>query len=382
MRGDVITGKYFMNGDVAAAEGALAAGCRFFAGYPITPSTEVAERMAERLPEVGGIYIQMEDELGSMAALLGASCAGAKAMSATSGPGFSLMMENIGLGIMLEVPAVVVNVQRGGPSTGLPTTVGQQDMMQAKWGSHGDYEIIAYSPNSPQEMFDLTVKAFNAAERYRLPVLLMADEAVGHMTERVVIPDKAAIPIVNRKTPKVPPSEYRTFAPDEDLIPAFAVAGQGYNVRMESLTHDEFGRPSLTAETQATLVQRLQDKITKHAHEIAEVEEYLLDDADVVVVAYGITSRTVRQAVDDARKEGIKAGLLRLITAWPFPAWKIEDLATRAKAFVVPEVNFGQMVHEVQRAAGSRVPTVFVPYTPGALPHPHRALEAIRGVAR
>lgn len=382
MRGDVITGKYFMNGDTAAAEGALAAGCRFFAGYPITPSTETAERMAERLPEVGGIYIQMEDELGSMAAILGASCAGVKAMSATSGPGFSLMMENIGLGVMMEVPAVVLNVQRGGPSTGLPTTVGQQDMMQARWGSHGDYEIIAYCPNSPQEMFDLTVKAFNASERYRLPVLVMADEAVGHMTERVVIPEKAAIPIVNRKTPKVPPSEYRTYAADEDLVPAFAVAGQGYFVRMESLTHDELGRPSLTAETQATLVQRLQDKITKHAHEIAECEEYRLDDADVVVVAYGITSRTVRQAVDEARQKRIKAGLLRLITAWPFPSWRIEELATRAKALIVPEVNFGQMVHEVERAAGARVPTVFVPYTPGALPHPHKTLEAIREVAR
>jgi 2-oxoglutarate ferredoxin oxidoreductase subunit alpha len=382
MRGDVITGKYFMNGDTAAAEGALAAGCRFFAGYPITPSTEIAERMAERLPEIGGVYIQMEDELGSMAAILGASCAGVKAMSATSGPGFSLMMENIGLGIMLEVPAVVVNVQRGGPSTGLPTTVGQQDMMQAKWGSHGDYEIIAYCPNSPQEMFDLTVKAFNAAERYRLPVLVMADEAVGHMTERVVIPEKAAIPIVHRKTPTVPPSEYKTFAPDKDLIPAFAVAGQGYFVRMESLTHDELGRPSLTAETQAVLVQRLQDKILTHAHEIAEYEEYLVDDADIVVVAYGITSRTVRQAVDDARKEGIRAGLLRLITAWPFPSWRIEELAAHVKAFVVPEVNFGQMVHEVERAAGSRVPTIFVKYTPGALPHPDRTLKALREVAK
>ncbi len=383
MRGDVITGKYFMNGDVAAAEGAVAAGCRFFAGYPITPSTEVAERMAERLPEVGGIYIQMEDELGSMAAILGASCAGTKAMTATSGPGFSLMMENIGLGVMLEVPAVVVNVQRGGPSTGLPTTVGQQDMMQAKWGSHGDYQIIAYSPNSPQEMFDVMVKAFNAAERYRVPVLVMADEAVGHMTERVVVPKKEAIPIVHRKAPKVPPSEYRTFRADEDLVPPFAVAGSGYFVRMESLTHDEIGRPSLTAETQLALVQRLNDKITKHAHEIVEVEEYLLEDASVVVVADGITSRTVRGAVDDARKEGIKVGLLRLITPWPFPSWRIGELAEHAKAFVVPEVNFGQMVHEVERAAaGTAAKTVFVPYAPGALPHPDTTLKAIREVAR
>jgi len=382
MRGDVITGKYFMNGDIAAAEGALSAGCRFFAGYPITPSTEIAERMAERLPEVGGMYIQMEDELGSMAAILGASCAGTKAMSATSGPGFSLMMENIGLGIMLEVPAVVINVQRGGPSTGLPTTVGQQDMMQAKWGSHGDYEIIAYSPNSPQEMYDLTVKAFNAAERYRLPVLVMADEAVGHMTERVVVPEKAAIPIVHRKAPSVPPSEYQTFRAGKDLIPEFAVAGQGYFVRMESLTHDELGRPSLTPETQQSLVGRLQEKILRHAHEIAEYEEYLLEDADVVVVAYGITSRCVREAVDEARAGGIKAGLLRLVTVWPFPHWRIAELATQAKAFIVPEVNFGQIVREVERAVAGRASTKFVQYSPGAIPHPNRTLKTIQEVAK
>jgi len=381
VRGDVLTGKYFMNGDIAAAEGALAAGCRFFAGYPITPSTEIAERMAERLPEVGGIYIQMEDELASMAAILGASCTGAKAMSATSGPGFSLMMENIGLGIMMEVPSVVVNVQRGGPSTGLPTSVGQQDMMQARWGSHGDYEIIAYSPNSPQEMFDLTVKAFNAAERYRLPVLVMADEAVGHMTERVVVPEKSAIPIVNRRGPSVPPAEYRTFKAGEDLVPEFAVAGQGYFVRMESLTHDELGRPALTAEAEQVLVGRLRDKIATHAHEIAEYEEFLTEDADVIVVAYGITSRCVRQAVEEARQEGIRAGLLRLVTAWPFPSWRIEELAVQAKAFVVPEVNFGQMVREVQRVAGP-AKTTFVQYPPGAMPHPDRTLKAIREVGK
>ena len=382
MRGDVLTGAYFMNGDVAAAEGAIAAGCRFFGGYPITPSTEVAERMAERLPEVGGTYIQMEDELASMAAILGASCAGIKSMTSTSGPGFSLMMENIGLGIMLEVPTVVVNVQRGGPSTGLPTSVGQQDMMQARWGSHGDYEIIAYCPNSPQEMFDLSVKAFNAAERYRLPVLLMADESVGHMTERVVIPKKAEVTVVNRKTPTVPPSEYRPFRADKDLVPPMAIAGQGYAVRMESLTHDDRGRPVLNAETHEALIHRLRDKVVLHAHEIAEYEEVLLEDADIAVVAYGITSRCVRRAVDEARKEGIRAGLLRLITAWPFPSWRITELAGQVKAILVPEVNLGQMVHEVERAAGREIRVVPVPYPPGAMPDPDRTLKAIREVAR
>ena len=382
MRNAVLTGAHYMNGDVAAAEAALAAGCRFFAGYPITPSTEIAERMAERLPEVGGIYLQMEDELGSMAAILGASCAGTKAMTATSGPGFSLMMENIGLGLMLEVPAVVVNVQRGGPSTGLPTSLGQQDMMQARWGSHGDYEIIAYCPNSPQEMFDVTVKAFNASERYRLPVLVMADEAVGHMTERVVIPEASAIPLVTRKMATVPPGEYLTYKPEADLVPPFAVAGQGYAVRFESLTHDVRGRPVLNAETEVALVRRLQEKVSRNANEIAEYEEYRLEDADVAVIAYGITSRCVQRAVDDARKDGIRAGLLRLITAWPFPSWKVQELAEGVRAFVVPEANFGQMVHEVERAAAGRVPTRFVPYPPGAMPDPDLALAAIREVAR
>ncbi len=382
MRGDVLSGAHFMNGDVASAEGAIAAGCRFFAGYPITPSTEIAERMAERLPEIGGMYIQMEDELGSMAAILGASCAGTKAMTATSGPGFSLMMENIGLGVMMEVPAVVVNVQRGGPSTGLPTLVGQQDMMQARWGSHGDYGIIAYSPNSPQEMFDLTVKAFNASERYRVPVLVMADESVGHMTERVMIPEKATITIVNRKAPKVPPSEYRTCAPDKDLIPAMALAGQGYAVRMESLTHDELGRPALTMEAQEVLVQRLRDKIDHHAREIAEYEETLLEDADVAVVAYGITSRCVLRAVEDARREGVRAGLFRLITPWPFPSWRIEELAEQVRTLVVPEVNLGQMVTEVARAAGRRVKVVPLSYPAGAMPDPDRTLKLLRKVAK
>ena len=378
MRSDVLTGAWFMNGDIAAAEGALAAGCRFFAGYPITPSTEVAERMAERLPEVGGTYIQMEDELASMAAILGASCAGVKSMTSTSGPGFSLMMENIGLGVMLEIPAVVVNVQRGGPSTGLPTAVGQQDMMQARWGSHGDYDIIAYCPNSPQEMFDLTVKAFNAAERYRVPVFLMADESVGHMTERVTIPERAAIPLVNRKMATVPPSEYQPFAADEDLVPAFAAAGQGYAVRMESLTHDERGRPVLTSEAHWTLLQRLHNKIAMHAHEIAEIEELFTEDADIVVVAYGITSRTVLRAIEQAREEGLRVGLLRLITPWPFPAWRIVELAEQVKAFLVPEVNLGQMVLEVERAAAGRTRTIPLAYPPGAIPAPERALQAIR----
>jgi 2-oxoglutarate ferredoxin oxidoreductase subunit alpha len=252
-----------MLGDFACAEGALAAGCRFFAGYPITPSTEVAERMAERLPEVGGIYIQMEDEIASIAAIIGASWAGVKAMTATSGPGFSLMMENIGLAVMFETPIVIVNVQRGAPSTGLPTLVGQGDMMQVRWGSHGHYEIIALVPWSAQECFDLTVRAFNLAERFRVPVFVMTDAEVGHLTEKVVIPPADQIPIVNRKRPTVPPEKFKTYEPDEDLVPPMPSAGEGYHVFAESLTHDERGYPVMTGEAHDKLVRRLIEKIKR-----------------------------------------------------------------------------------------------------------------------
>jgi len=254
----------FYSGNIACAEGAIAAGCRFFAGYPITPSTEIAEHMARRLPQVDGVFIQMEDELASMAAILGASWGGAKAMTATSGPGLSLMQENIGLGAMTETPCVIVDVQRAGPSTGMPTLIGQADVMQARWGSHGDYEIIALSPSSPQECFDLTIKSFNLAEEYRVPVILLMDESVGHMSEKVIIPPKEKIKIVDRKKPKVKPSEYLPFKAD-DYIPPMACAGEGYAVHVTGLTHDEKGYPQATSpEVQEKLVRRLCDKIRKN----------------------------------------------------------------------------------------------------------------------
>ena len=377
-----MTGAHFMNGDIAAAEGAIAAGCRFFAGYPITPATEVAERMAERLPEVNGRYIQMEDEIGSMAAILGASAAGMKSMTSTSGPGFSLMMENIGLGAMMEIPCVVMDVQRGGPSTGLPTLVAQQDMMQARWGSHGDYALVAYCPNSPQEMFNLAIQAFNTAEKYRIPTLVMADESIAHMTEKVVIPEKESIKLVGRKKPTVPPEDYVPFKPDEDLIPPMALAGEGYSVRMTGLTHDELGRPAINIEAQTKLIPRLAEKIRKHSSDIIRYEELLMDDADVVVLAYGITSRCVRRSVELARKDGVKAGLFRLITAWPFPEDKVRELATRIKAFVVPEINLGQMVHEVERAVAGRIPVKGVTYHGGGMPNPELTYKAIKEAAR
>jgi len=371
-----------MNGDIACAEGAISAGCRFFAGYPITPATEVAERMAERLPEVGGTFIQMEDEIASMAAILGGSWAGVKSMTSTSGPGFSLMMENIGLGAMTETPCVVVDVQRAGPSTGLPTLTAQGDMMQARWGSHGLYSIIALSPSSPQEMFDLTVKAFNLSEQYRTPVLVMADESVGHMSERVVIPPADRIPLVPRRKPTVPPEKYKPYEPDEDLVPPMANAGEGYRFHVTGLTHDERGYPVMTAEAQGKLVKRLLGKIDLNRDRIIEIEEDGVRNAEVIVCSYGISARVAKLAVNEAREGGIKVGMLRLITVWPFPEKRIRELARRIKAFVVPELNAGQIALEVERCAGGAAPVVLVPHMGGAVHEPRDILEAIRKAAR
>jgi 2-oxoglutarate ferredoxin oxidoreductase subunit alpha len=374
----VFIGTHFMSGDLACAEGALAAGCRFFGGYPITPATEIAERMARRLPEIGGVYIQMEDEIGSIAAVIGASYAGKKAMTATSGPGFSLMQENIGLAVMTEAPLVIVDIMRGGPSTGQPTMPGQQDVMQAKWGSHGDYEIIALAPSSVQEMFDLTIECFNLAETYRVPVILLADEIIGHMWERVVIPPPEKITLVNRKKPKIPPDEYQPFKPNENLVPPMACFGEGYRFHATGLTHDEKGEPkTVSIEEQNKLVKRLCNKVRKNADKIIKVEESMLDDAEVAVIAYGIASRAALSAVRKARKAGIKAGLLRLITIWPFPEKLVAKIAKQAKAIVVPEMNCGQLVREVERAA--KTTPVRLISKLGEEPHrPTEIVEAIK----
>jgi 2-oxoglutarate ferredoxin oxidoreductase subunit alpha len=377
----VLTGKHFMHGDHACAEGALAAGCKFFGGYPITPSTEIAERLARRLPQVDGVFVQMEDELGSMAAIIGASAAGKRAMTATSGPGLSLMMENLGLAIMLEIPCVVVDVQRGSPSTGLPTMPGQSDVMQARWGSHGDYALVAYTPWSPQEMFDLTILAFNVADRYRLPVLLMADEVVGHMVERVVIPPAEQIEYWERKRPKVPPNgHYNAFcADDDDLVPAMVHAGEGYRVHFTGLTHDERGYPDMTAETHHQLVSRLIAKVQHNAPKIILTEEYHLDDAKIVVIAYGCTARSARSAVRKARAEGIPVGLLRLISLWPFAEDAIRELAKTTDEFIVAEMNLGQISREVERIAKQDVRGVF--HAGGAMIAPETILKAIHSAA-
>ncbi len=369
------TGAHFLSGDHACAEGALYAGCRFFAGYPITPATEIAEHLSERLPELGGQYIQMEDEIASMAAILGASAAGAKSMTATSGPGFSLMMENLGLGYVMEVPTVVVNVQRGGPSTGLPTSVGQQDMMQARFGTHGDFTSIAFSPQSPQEAFDLTIHAFNVAERLRTPVLLMMDEVVGHMHERVVIPPPGELPLFGRPKPTVSPEAYRPYRPGPDLVPPMALAGDGYSVLYTGLTHDETGKAVTTYEAQQALVPRLREKILKNREVYERVGLYRTEDATTLVVAYGITARSARRAVDLGRSKGLAVGLFRPISVWPFPVEKLRSYRNVTR-IVVAEVNMGQVALEVERISGSYAQVVHVGNAGGRVPAPETILEA------
>jgi 2-oxoglutarate ferredoxin oxidoreductase subunit alpha len=378
----VLTGFHFLDGDHACCEGALAAGARFAAGYPITPSTEVVERFAARIPTVGGTFIQMEDELAASITILGAVWGGAKAFTVTSGPGFSLMMEHIGFAVMTETPCVFVNVQRGGPSTGLPTLPAQSDMMQARWGSHGDYEIIALSPNSPQECFDLTIRAFNLAEEFRTPVMFMMDECVGHMTEKVVIPPADQIEIYPRRRTKKVGLEYKPFEPAEDLIPAMAHAGEGYRLHMTGLTHDERGYPGMNVPTQDKLIRRLQQKITRQAARLTMVDEANVEDADVVVVSYGITSRVAQRAIDMARRDGARVGRCRLICCWPFPDAHIQKLAQTAKAFVVPEINLGQMAREVERAAGGRAKTIPVTHAGGGVHRPEDIYKAIMEAAR
>ncbi|UCC96250.1 MAG: 2-oxoacid:acceptor oxidoreductase subunit alpha [Candidatus Omnitrophota bacterium] len=379
-RTSILVGEHFWQGDIAIAEGAIAADCRFFAGYPITPASEIAERMSLRLPFIGGVYIQLEDELASMAAILGASWTGTKAMTATSGPGLSLMLENFGLGIMTETPCVIVNVQRGSPSTGLPTFFGQADMMQARWGSHGDYEVIALAPSSAQECFDFTITAFNLSEKYRLPVFILTDGLVGHMTEKVVVPSPSEIKVFGRRKTKKPPQEYLPYEPEADLVPQMANFGEGYRLHTTGLTHDERGYPDMTIGTQDRLIRRLMNKIRQNADDIIIVEEKDIEDADVVVVSYGVTSRVVPSAVEKAKRDGIKIGQLRLITVWPFPEKRISELSEKVKAWVVPEINLGQIVREVERSVGKRSKVALVSHAGGDVHDPEDIYKVIKEV--
>jgi len=379
----VLTGSHYLDGDHACSEGAIAAGCRFSAGYPITPSTEVVERLASRFPRVGGRFLQFEDELAASIAVLGAVWGGAKAVTVTSGPGFSLMMEHIGLAAITEVPVVYINVQRGGPSTGLPTQPAQGDMMQARFGSHGDYKLIALCPNSPQECFDLTLQAFNLAEEYRVPVLVMLDEVVGHMTEKVVIPAAEQIHVTPRRYTTKRPSDFRLFeAANGSLVPEMVKAGDGYRFHVTGLTHDERGYPAMNALAQDKMVKRQFAKIEKNADKIIRFEEKNVSGADVVVVSFGITSRIAERAIQLAREKGARVGSFRLITAWPFPEKQIAELSKKVKAFVVPELNMGQMVLEVERVAAGRCRTVPVPHAGGTVHQPEVIADAILEAVR
>lgn len=345
-----------MQGNQACAEGALAAGVKFFGGYPITPSTEIAEFMAKRLPQTGGKFIQMEDEIAGIGAVIGASLTGKKVMTATSGPGFSLKQELLGYAVITEIPLVVVTVQRVGPSTGQPTSPSQGDIMQARWGTHGDHPIIAVTPSSVPECFSLTMKAFELSEKYRTPVIILMDEIIGHMRERIELPDSYDhIVQPQRKLPAVSPSDYKPYQGDADGVPSMAAFGTGYHWHVTGLVHDETGFPNGSALATQKLMERLHAKITNHLDDIVMYEEYRLEDADLAVVAYGGTARTAYAAIDMAREQGIKAGLFRPITIWPFAEQQIARLASRVGAILVAEMNRGQLVTEIERAAAGKV---------------------------
>jgi 2-oxoglutarate ferredoxin oxidoreductase subunit alpha len=377
----VLTGRHFMMGNIACAEGALAAGCRFAAGYPITPATEVAERLAERLPTVGGTFLQMEDEIASIAAVIGASWGGMKAMTATSGPGISLMLENIGFALGTETPCVIVNVMRGGPTTGIPAVELQGDVIQPRRGSHGDYQIIALAPSSVQEAFDYTVEAFNLAERFRTPVFVLTDAFLGHMREEVIVPEAAQIPIVDRKL--FPPDKDTEALPaflDENVAP-MPVFGRGHKAHVTSSCHDAYGRRNvIDAKALDVFIQKLNDKIEKHRDEIVRVSSNA-EGANIVLVSYGSIFRCAQAAVEAGRAEGLRLGSFKLGTLWPFPDHEIAALAGRARHLIVLENNLGQMFHYVQAAAAGRADVRFLrPRVLGELHEIEDILKAVREV--
>jgi 2-oxoglutarate ferredoxin oxidoreductase subunit alpha len=367
-----------IQGNRACALGALAVGCRFFAGYPITPSSEIAELMSRELPRLGGKFIQMEDEIASIAAVIGAAVGGLKAMTATSGPGFSLMQENIGYAAATEIPCVIVNVMRAGPSTGLPTSPSQGDVMQARWGTHGDHPIIALTPDSVREAFDLTVDAFNFAEKYRTPVLLLMDEVVAHMREKVELPEPESVAVVNREMPSVPPEWYEPFGSPASDVPPLAPFGEGYRYHITGLLHDPRGFPTERLDEIDPWVARVFRKIDRNLNEIAMWEEDGLEDARIVIVAYGATARSARQAIKMARaRYGRKVGLLRLKTLWPFPEEAVERAVESAQRVIVAEMNLGQMALEVERVVG-RSKVMRVGRADGQIVTPEQILDAMR----
>lgn len=377
-----MTNAKLMQGNEACTLGALAAGLDFYAGYPITPSTEIAELCSEELPKIGGKFIQMEDEIGSIAAIIGASLTGRKAMTATSGPGFSLMQENLGYASLTEVPIVIINVQRVGPSTGMPTSLAQGDVMQARWGTHGDHPVVVLAPGNVKECFELTIKAFNIAEEYRVPVIVLSDEVIGHMREKVVLPDAKDIKVLNRAAPAAP-GGYLPYKADADGgVPLMAPFGAGYRYHVTGLFHDETGFPSNRADVADTLLRRLQRKVEKAEPAIRDYFTESTDDCDVLVVAFGSSAMSALSAVRQARANGVKAGLFRPKTIWPFPEEPLGKLASRAKRVIVPEMNLGQLILEIERIVAGRAPVEHLGKVNGELFRPEEVLAAIMGGQR
>ncbi|MEO0206321.1 MAG: 2-oxoacid:acceptor oxidoreductase subunit alpha [candidate division WOR-3 bacterium] len=368
-----------MTGNEACAEAAIVAGMRFFAGYPITPSSEIAEVLSKRLPEVGGVFIQMEDEIASMGALIGASLAGLKSMTATSGPGFSLMQENIGYAAMAEVPVVVVNVQRGGPSTGLPTLPSQADVMQARWGTHGDHPVIAVAPSTVQETYEWTIKAFNFSEKYRVPVTILLDEIVGHINEKIIIPDAKEIEIFDRVLTTDPPEKYIPYKFTDSDIPPIAHYGTGYRFNVTGLSHDETGFPTNDPKKIDALYRRINRKVERYKNEIISYKTESIEDAEICLVSYGSSVRSARRAMRELRAQGLKIGLFQIFVLWPFPYEALSNLSKKIKRFVVPEMNLGQVAQEVECA--TKTEAVRVNRVDGNLITPQEILEKIRDVS-
>ncbi len=371
-----------IQGNAACAAGAIAAGCRFYAGYPITPSSEIAEQMAARLPKVGGTFIQMEDELGSMAATVGASLGGVKAMTATSGPGFSLKQENLGYAAMTETPCVIVNVMRGGPSTGLPTRPAQADIMQARWGTHGDHPIIVLAPHTVREIFEETIRAFNLAEALRVPVVVLYDETIGHLVETVDLTPPQPEDIVTRTFASGPAEDYLPYAAGEDMIPAFPRPGDGYRTHTTGLTHDERGFPTQDPQKVDAFMKRLLGKLERHAKMIEKTESVEVDDAQVLIVTMGTPARAAKTAIRQLRDEGIRAGLLRPVTLWPFPEAALRAAAKGKKAVLVPEMNAGQLILEVQRVLGGAVPVSGLNVFNGEPIAPRQIAQAVKELVK
>jgi 2-oxoglutarate ferredoxin oxidoreductase subunit alpha len=375
----MMNNRVLISGNEAVAQAAVRAGCRFFAGYPICPSTEIMENLAKLLPEVGGVFIQMEDEISSIAAVLGASLAGKKAMTATSGPGFSLMQENLGFGYMAEIPCVVVDSQRVGPSTGLPTKPAQGDIMQSAWGTHGDHPVIVFYPSTVEEVYHETIRAFNWSERLRTPVILLLDEFISHMRESVVIPSE--VEIWERKKPDAPPEECRAYKAGEDDVPAIPDFGDGYRFHVTGLHHDETGFPSTKPHIVMETLRRLKRKVERVEKELEKNEFYMVEDAEIVVISFGSLARTVKRAVRLAREEGVRVGMMKIITLWPSPSFTLRKIAEGKKALIVAEMNMGQYVLEVERIVKDLVPVIPLNTVTGTLMHPLLIFKKIKEVS-